>query len=152
MRLIIGAFLVITACAASRPPQTGVDTISVGSNQSNYEVDSVALFLIEQSVNSNELKQYYHFEMAKRESMKLILNTSSPISGVSIKCFGRQMELIKNTNRLNHPFALELVNIDRDRSKASLEFRYAIESISFKAAFEFVDKKWIKRSTNILEN
>ncbi len=90
--------------------------------------------------------------MAKRESMKLILNTSSPISGVSIKCFGRQMELIKNTNRLNHPFALELVNIDRDRSKASLEFRYAIESISFKAAFEFVDKKWIKRSTNILEN
>jgi len=152
MRLIIGVLIAITACAAYHPPQAGLDSNSVVSNQFNYEVDSIAIFLIEQSVNSDELKQYYHFEMPERESMELVLNTSSPLSNVNIKCFGMQMEIIRNGNRLKPTRALELLEIDRNRSDASLKFKYAIEGISFKVAFEYVNKKWIKRSINIVEN
>lgn len=152
MKLIIGVLFTITACAANHPPQATGDRNSVVANQFDYEVDSVAILLIEQSLNSDELKQYYHFEIQERQSMQLVLNTSSPLSNVSIKCFGRQVEIVKNVRSSKHPLALELLEIHHNDSEAFLNFRYAIEGISFKVVFEYVNKKWIKRSINIVEN
>ena len=152
MKLIIGVLLAITACAANLPPQAAVDSNSVVLYQFDYEVDSVAFFFIEQSLNSDELKQYYHFEIPERQSMQLVLNTTSPLSNVSIKCFGRQVEIVKNVSSSKHPRALELLEIHHNDSGAFLNFRYGIEGISFKVVFEYVDKKWTKRSINIVEN
>ena len=152
MRLIIVILITITACAASHPPRGGGNGNSVVSNHFDYEVDSVSIFLIEQSVNSDELKQYYHFEIPERESVELVLNTSSPLSNVSIECFGRQMKILRTGDGLKSKRALELSEIDRNRSEAFLKFRYAIEGISFKVAFENVNQQWIKRSITIVEN
>lgn len=152
MRLAIGVLIAITACAANHQPQVGVGSNSIVSNRFDYEVDSIAIFLIEKSLNSAELKQYYHFEMPERESVELVLNTSSPLSKVNIKCFGRQVEIKRNGDGLKPTRSLELLEMDRNRSDASLKFKYAIEGISIKVAFEHVNKKWIKRSISIVEN
>jgi hypothetical protein len=152
MRLFVLLSLSIIGCATNKAQPIVGKTKTVIQKPLDNKIDSVALLLIEQSVNSEELKQYYHFELEERYPLILVLNTGSSLPSQSITYFDHQLDLHSHRTGINETRALELLRIDKTFSEATLIFKYSIEGITVQVDFRMIGEKWNRKAINITEN
>lgn len=115
----------------------------------NPKVDSVIISLIEQSINSEKLLPYYHFELSERLPIWVLLEADKSILNRKVKCFDYQAELV--STRKDKGSVIEIVEINRSESIIEITFKYELEGIVFKSSFEKEKTSWEMRDFNLVE-
>tara|TARA_R110000868_G_scaffold394904_3_gene666362 strand:+ start:567 stop:1043 length:477 start_codon:yes stop_codon:yes gene_type:complete len=149
---MVTVFMIFMTSCGSANHKSIVDTAKYShpvEQNTNSKVDSVIISLIEQSINSEKLLPYYHFELSERLPIWILLEADKSVLNKKVKCFDYQAELI-GTKKAEGS-VIEIVEINRSESIIEMIFKYELEGIVFTSSFEKEKTSWRMKSFNLVE-
>ena len=139
----------MNACSATQKSST--DSQKDKLSQSEFVLDELTIGLIEESINSEEIRDFFHFELKERLPLTMVYQQKSDDKDVTISCFGHPVKIAKFDNDRNGSI-IELVKGVRNENEMTLVFKYPIEGITITAKFSKENQEWEKNDVIVVEN
>lgn len=146
---LLGFYVLISSCSVTHTSVS--NSQNNNSLQHEFVLNESTLELVEQSINSEELKEFFHFELTERLPLTLVYQKIPDDKEFTIHCFGHPVKVVKSDNDSNGS-TIELIKGFESNSEMTLVFKYPIEGITITTKFSKENQKWKKKNVSIVEN
>lgn len=148
LTLLSLTFLIFSCSIA----QTSIkNTQAYNSPQNEFIIDETILGLLENSLNSKELEQYFHFELKERLPLKVLYKELLNDDDLVINCFGNLTKIIKSVDNQKGSI-IELIKGFKSDKEVTFIFKYPIEGITITSRYRNNNQNWINEDVKIIEN
>ncbi|MEO9853676.1 MAG: hypothetical protein ABJE80_18300 [Reichenbachiella sp.] len=125
---------------------------TISNEDTNIDLSTADIWVVEKTLNTEKLKKYFHFELMERLPL-MVLFKGNVEESFEISCFGHSVNIITSLDAGgNDGSIIELVNLTRNENEIILVFKYSIEGIKVTSVFNKKGQEWEMKELEIIEN
>ena len=122
----------------------------VNASLDDMPLDQSYCSLIKETINLDELQQYYHIDVFPERSPLIVVVAEKGFNCIDLVKFDKPVTVTDKRSTPDEVY-LEITKIDVTHSTAFISFRYAPEGIRGEIKFKKIDSRWAISTNTIVE-